>query len=69
MYLDYVVHPLYTQINYCAVAHGRHAFYSGGWVENQSMAETTGSHPYLALSSGHKGGFTSPPPLQLGSAT
>ena len=39
MYLDYVVHALYTQINYCAPAHGRQVFYGGGWVENQSTSD------------------------------
>ena len=31
--MDYVVHPIYTQLS-CALVHGRQSFYSGVWVEN-----------------------------------
>lgn len=49
MHLDYVIHTLYTQLNCCALVHGRQSFYTGGWVENQSMAEPSGGHPYVAF--------------------
>ena len=48
MYVDYVVHPIYTR-HCCALVHERWSFYSGFWVENK-----------LSFSPRYTGGFYFP---------